>query len=554
MASLAPHSGNLGTRLAAHLLRRLTFGFTRADVDTYAGMTADQAVDALLNTPSALPPPLDPATNATWVINGPTASNSSSSRLYKYLTGWWVDECFHTTSAIQRMVFFLHSILTSDDGIQSTNLYNQLLLFRHFAYGSYKDLVQKICMDNGMLDYLDGRKSKKNNPTENFPRELLELFTIGKGAQISPGNYTTYTESDIQEASRLFTGFRQDLSYSTIDPDTNIPMGKTLLSQHDDTNKTFSSAFQGTIIAGKNTATGMLEEIEDFVDMVFDQGATAKNIMRKLYRYLVHAHITPEIESDIIAPLANTFANNNYEFMPVLKKLLKSQHFYDADDTDGSDETIGAMIKSPLQLLIGTMKYFDIPVPDPAVDLYKHYHNFYRNVFLRHMCELGGIDPFNPDDVSGYAAHFQEPGYDELWLNETTLNYRYLYADMFIQGKKLPSNNNLYTELDVMTFVNNQSIIKPFVGVDYNGLPGTFSGGRIAPHLVDELLTYLLPEAPISSRRSYFLDDLLLDTFTPLNWQNEWDSYISTGNDAIVRRQIEKLIRGILQSPEYQLF
>lgn len=85
------------------------------------------------------------------------------------------------------MVFFLHSILTSDDGIQSTNLYNQLLLFRYFAYGSYKDLVQKICMDNGMLDYLDGRKSKKNNPTENFPRELLELFTIGKGAKFLQG-------------------------------------------------------------------------------------------------------------------------------------------------------------------------------------------------------------------------------------------------------------------------------------------------------------------------------------------------------------------------------
>jgi uncharacterized protein (DUF1800 family) len=155
-----------------------------------------------------------------------------------------------------------------------------------------------------MLKYLNGDVNNETNPNENFAREFLELFTIGKGPQQGPGDYTNYTEEDIQAAARLLTGFKKGNRTDNIDADTGIPRGYANPNKHDSTDKQFSYAFQDQIITGSSTAEGMWLELRDFTEMVFTQDETARNICRKLYRYFVSRNISTEIETDIIGPLA----------------------------------------------------------------------------------------------------------------------------------------------------------------------------------------------------------------------------------------------------------
>ncbi len=552
MASLDPLTGPLGLERAAHLLRRTTMGVTRAEIDTFAAMTATQAVNALL-APSgfAMPPdPLDPANGKTWVYGNDSSKNSTTGGSgdylrHTYLTGWWLDEAFHNNNAphiAQKLTFYYHTIFVVDHHAKrSENQFSQMHLFRQYINGSIKTLARKIIMDNSMIEYLDSSSSTKWYPNENFPREVLELFTIGKGEQIGPGDYTTYTEYDIQEAARLFTGIKQRNVWddpNNKDPDTGIPRGYLHAGHHDTTNKTFSSAFNNTTITGGSNDAGIYAEFDAFINMVFSQIATAKNYVRKLYRLLVHSEITTEVENDIISPLATILYNNNYELLKIVEPLLKSKHFYDADDSNSNDEFIGAKILSPMEWFIKTMRFFKIDRPDEATNRYKHYHEFYRDTVLRFVLLEANMDLWSPPSVAGYKAYHQAPSFSKSWISANTLPFRYKFLDMLYTGQKLLTWGSIHVTFNPMNFVDD---------------PSNVSDPRNAVTLVKEITDYAFPKPLDTTRFNYFLNDLLLDNLTQTNWSMEWDNYILTGNDNAVRPQIEKLIRGIVQSPEFQL-
>ncbi len=553
MASLAHHSGPLGRRLAAHLLRRTTFGANRQEIDAYSAMTADQAVDQLMTLPAIPAPPVDPATNLTWVISGRTGANSPNEDLMKIVGSWWLHTIFDPNvplSAFARLVYANHcSFPTGIDVVEySENHYYTIRLLMEFAGGNYKTLAKKICLDNGMNDYLDIGESEKNAPNENFVREFFELHTIGKGPTAGPGDYTTFTENDVIEASRLMTGFRRNDSWDDplfYDPVTMLPRAKPDAGRHDDTDKIFSHAFNNQVIMGRNTEPGMLEELDEFVEMIFAQPATARAIVRRMYRHFVNYKISQEVDTDIIDPLAQDLMIGNYEIMPVLKKLLKSQHFYDTDDTDAGDETIGALIKGPLELQAHMIRYFQVPIPDPAVDPFETYVTFYQ-FGIQRMQSLACFDLFMPPEVAGYQPVYQAPEYNRLWISAKSLPARYDIADEHLDGPA-------HLLIDVMAFVTDPSQITDYQGMDPLGTPGPHPGARIPAHLVNELLNYLLPETVDADRFDYFLNDVLLDNLTDINWAFEWDNYLATSDDMAVKPQISKLIRAILQSPEFQI-
>lgn len=553
MASLAPRSGPLGKRLAAHLLRRTTFGPTRAEIDNFASLTASDAVESLMTFPPLPDHPKDPQTGLTWVVSGRTAANTPNDELEYIVGSWWLHQIFDPNlplSAFQRVVFFLHtSFVTGYNDIEwSENHYYSLRLLMHYAQGSYQELAVKICLDNGMNDYLDIGDSLKANPNENFVREFLELYTIGKGPTAGPDDYTTFTEQDVYEASRLMTGFRLNNSWDDpahIDAETGLPRARLDVGNHDETDKIFSPRFQDTIIAGQNTEAGMIQEVQDFVAMIFAQDATAENICRRMYRFFVKYNITPEVETDIIIPLANTLRNNNYEIVTTLKELLKSEHFYDEDDADSSDNIIGSLIKSPLELQSGMIRFFQVPIPDPEVDLFEAYVTFYR-WGIQQALSKACFDLFAPPEVAGYQPVYQAPEYNRLWVSAKSLPARYAIADEHLDGPD-------HLKIDVMAFVEDAANVTDFGGNDPLGNPGPHQGARIASHLVQELIDYLLPEALDTDRFDYFLKEVLLDNLTDINWMNEWDAYVATGDDTNVEPQIKRLIKGILQSPEYQL-
>ena len=552
MASLDPLTGPLGLERAAHLLRRTTMGATRAEIDSFSTLTATQAVTALL-APSgfAMPPdPLDPANGKTWVYGNDGSKNSTSGGSgdylrHTYLTGWWLDEAFHNNNAphlAQKLTFFYHTIFVVDHHAKrSENQFSQMHLFRRYANGSIKTLARKIIMDNSMIEYLDLTSSTLWYPNENFPREVLELFTIGKGAQVGPGDYTNYTEHDIQQAAKLFTGIKQRNVWdnaSNKDPDTGIPRGYLFTSHHDPGSKTFSYAFNNTTISGGSSEAAIYGEFDAFINMVFNQIATAQNYVRKLYRFFVHTEITQEAETDIIQPLATILFNNNYNILTVVEPLLKSKHFYDADDANSSDEFIGAKILAPMEWFIKLMRFFQIGRPDEASNRYKHYHDFYRDTVLRFVLLEANMDLWSPPSVAGYNAYHQAPSYSKSWISANTLPFRYKFLDMLYSGQKLLTWGSIHISFDPMTFVDNAANI---------------SDPRNASTLVSEIVDYAFPKPLATARFNYFLNDLLLDNLTQTNWSMEWDNYMFTGNDSAVRPQIEKLIRGIVQSPEFQL-
>ena len=211
-----------------------------------------------------------------------------------------------------------------------------------------------------MLIYLDGYSNHKDEPNENFAREMFELYSIGKGPQIEEGNYTNFTEDDIKAATRILTGWVDDEDFNFMDPDTGLPIGKMstttggnpakdLATGHDTDEKIFSSIFNNTsiqpaeIINDLATAESAYGELNEMMDMLFDNPETARYIVRKLYRYFVYHFISDEVEQDVIVPLAQNFQTNDYSIPDMLKVLLKSQHFFDEDTIVTSDNNIGAL-------------------------------------------------------------------------------------------------------------------------------------------------------------------------------------------------------------------
>ncbi len=553
MASLLPYNGVLGHRLAKHLLRRTTYLQSKFAIDSAATKTADQAVEDLFDIPDLnLPEPIDPETS-DYFINQGIEPLSPDFRSRTYIVGWWIEEAMQDPSIAHKLEFFLHSIfIVNATAGQSRQFFDYLHLFRlssirytngDFNMDSYKNLALKMVTDNTMLRYLNGNQNTRFDPNENFAREFFELFTIGKGPQVGPGDYTNYTENDIIEAAKVLTGWTHrnrplgaggDPEYT--DPDTGIQRGRATLFQHDDSDKTFSAAFDNAIITGASEEEDMWRELSDFVDMIFVQLETAKTICRRMYRYFVSSKITEEIESDIITPLAQTLYDNDYKISIALKQLLKSQHFYDLDDSESTDEIFGGLVKSPMEKLLHTMTFFNISTPDYLADSENHYDRWYRLTVLQVIGTQGGMPIFFPDSVAGYPAYYQEPGYARNWFNGATLIPRYKQPEILLSGKRvLAGGSNGGVAFDIVDFIASTDVVDD---------PSS------AEDLVNSLMHYLFAETPNEERATYFLD-VFLDDLSPINWYFEWLNYQNTGDDSAIKIPLQTLFKALTTSQEY---
>ncbi len=549
MAGIPSFNNVLGTQHAAHLLRRATLGATKQQIDQFAQLTAPAAMARLLKKNPLPSPPVDSATGQSWVNPKPTEANSNGGDLQRQLNSWWTHQmATQPLSVHEKMTFFLHTHFTtiSNRVEQKPALYHQLRLFHHYALGNFKTLARKICTDNAMLRFLDGHLNEVGNVNENFGREFLELYSVGKGPQSGPNNYTTYTEEDVQAAAKVFSGWKQDKEFAAIDAETGVAQAilkgddPGVAARHDASTKQFSAAFQNqtispsTMAGDKATQAAAAEEIDKLVEMVFAQPATARHLCRKLYRYFVYYEITDAVEQTVIEPLAQLCISNNYELPPVLTALLTSQHFYDNDNAVVEDDNTGAIIKSPLELIMGTLRFFRTALPEPSGNLELHYQA-YRKVVLDGLTDQG-LYFYEPFEVAGYPAYHQGPGYHRNWISANYLARRYEFVKKLIEGVR--DQEQLLAHLDVVAYVKD---------------PKNISDPFDAERLVRELTDYLLPEAITEERFTYFLKSILLDDLSEANWQTEWQKYLGSGNDTAVRIQLEKLFNTVLQSPEYQL-
>lgn len=542
MPDISPYTATLGRRLAAHLLRRTTYGSTKALIDAYATKTVAQAVNELLTFAPITTKPIDPVTNTTWVDSAAApVTTSDINALRAYVIGWYIDVMRTDNTVRSKMMFFLHqNWVVSDDAWSSQELYDHIKLLEYYALGSYKNLAIKMCRDLRMMVYLNGYQNSAAAPNENYAREVLELFTIGKGPQIAAGNYTNYTENDIKEAAKVFTGYYYDLNDAVRDPDTGLRRSSaSTWGDHHSGNKVFSGAFQNTTITGGSTEAAMTSELQQFMNMVFNQTATAKNICRKLYRYFVHKNITAAVEADIITPLATTLKNSNYDLKVALSQLLQSKHFYDMDDANSTDNKIGAIVKNPLELVLGTCRHFSIsPFAMPGATPYTVWDDFYKEAVKYVFCANADMKIFSTTTVAGYPALYLAPKYDRHWFDNSSITQRYYLGKCLLENKCHPYDTwrSFGAVIDIVLWVRNNIAAPSNAGA-----------------LVDELVNNLYAEIPTTARRSYFLNDILLGTLQPSEWATEWNNYINTGNTNVVKPRLEKLYKTILYAHEMQV-
>lgn len=548
MASLNQNTNLLGVKNAKHLLRRSCYRYTKTMIDQYALLTPNEALNLLLTTsPLTIQFPFDPlpttAPDGFWTESTALATSfSGQARKGAYVGGWWWYNAINSPNLKFKLSHFLSTCFTVETSFagSSTEFYDYTRLLLFYSYGNYKTLAKKMTLNNSMLTYLNNTVNSKTAPNENYAREFLELFTIGKGPQIGVGDYTNYTEADIVQAARVLTGFRRVSTRTVIDPETMIPKGNNLFSAHHVSPKTFSSAFNNTVITAATNAIGMDAELNDFVNMVFNQQATAKNICRKLYRYFVKTTITPEVETDIIEPLALDFYTNGYEIAPIIRKLLESQHFYDLDDSDSTNETIGGFIKSPLQQISEICTYLEATIPNPNTNSYDYYQKFW-NLFS-HTSFLTGANMilFDPDSVAGHPGHHQAPDYDKNWISASTLIARYRLGESLLDGiNRITGNATIITKINISEVIKNSNIISvandPYI-------------------LTSELCNALFAQNPPIERVNYFMNSFLLQGLANFYWTSAWDNYLATNNNSVVESRLKLLVTTILRAPESQLF
>ena len=376
---------------AAHLIERAGFGATPAEIERLAAMTPDAAVDELVNyttvdnsaTPAFNPSPIwdlgmdpFPKSRADAVrIARETGSSMGVAMLpdgvrrrlqpvvNKFFYGlrsnaietqrlalWWAERMLVTRRPLEeKLALFWHGhFATGNTKVRDTRMMlRQNEMLRANAAGSFRDLLAGILTDPAMLVYLDNGENRKGHPNENFGRELLELFTMGVG---------NYTEQDIREASRAFTGWTNDVLEFRFDPAT-----------HDDGEKTFlgrTGAFNG----------------DDIIDIILDTPVTADYISAKLYRFFVRE----ELDESTRVALGATFRDAGYELKPLLRRVFLSRDFY-------SPASYATQVKSPVHLVVSTYRKLGLTALPTIPD------------FGRLTARLGQT-LFNPPNVAGWAG------------------------------------------------------------------------------------------------------------------------------------------------------
>ena len=307
-----------------HLIARTGLGAEWETIQRFQQLTRQQAINHLLkNRDNHLPrPPSMSPWSRTVGLMGNMRRKKMVKRISrvegKKLQDWWVKHLVDTRSPfLERMTLFWHNHFPSS--IQKTQqasmLHQQNLLFRKHAFGNFGEMLHAVAKDPAMLVYLDGYVSTKEEPNENFSRELLELFTLGLG---------NYSEADMREAARAFTGWGLD--------DRSGHFVKRA-KDHDNSTKTFLGKhgnFKG----------------EDIINMLLKNPKTSETIATKMW----HEFITlSHPKQAVIKQWAQVFRGSNYNISTLLSTVLNSPDFW-------AKQHRGALIKSPIDLTIGTLR------------------------------------------------------------------------------------------------------------------------------------------------------------------------------------------------------
>ena len=305
-----------------------------------------------------------------------------------------------------------------------------------------------------------------------------------------PGDYTNYTEDDIREIARVLTGWR-DVGFFSTNP--GISVGAIFRPfQHDSGQKQLSHRFNNILLEDMGD-----QEYAHLIDVIFQQDEAARFICRKLYRWFVYYVIDDNAEENVIAPMAQLLVDNDYEIQPALEALLGSAHFFDMLN-------VGPMIKNPLDFVMSSIKPFGVEFPQPLRPRYNGFLALFNSTVLQQM------EYYNPPQVAGWKAYYQEPQYYRTWINATTLPIRMLVTDtMALNG--FPAGD-FRVRIDPLAFVET---------IDNPNDPNA---------LIEEFVQILFPQ-PITDDQKAALKEVLIPGLPDFEWTVEYNLYLATPDD-----------------------
>jgi uncharacterized protein (DUF1800 family) len=283
------------------------------------------------------------------------------------VANWWADRMVATDRPLEeKMALFWHGhFATGGDKVRDyRKMLGQVTLFQRYATGNFRALLVAVAQDPAMLVFLDAGQNVKGAPNENFGREVMELFTMGVG---------NYTEQDIREAARAFTGWRDDDLTFRVDA-----------AKHDGGEKVF--------LARNGPFDG-----EQVLDIILEQKATGYHIAGKLYRFFVREDLSPAFQERLAALLRQ----HDYEIAPFLRTVFLSRDFYSAPSA-------GTHIQGPVELIVSTYRRLGLKTLPGVPD------------FNAASGELGQI-LLNPPTVAGWAQ-------GRAWITPGTLLARGNFA------------------------------------------------------------------------------------------------------------------------------
>ncbi len=520
---LTPYSGTWNYATAAHLLRRAMFGPTHEQILQAVSDGLQLTLSKLL-TPSPTPAdpvvyydsPVDPnvSKGSSWVktpLNPQIQGNVNSKENSMY--AWLMEQMFtEGVSLTEKMTLFWHNHFVVSNIFDPRMNYDYITLLRANALGNFKTLTKAITIDKAMLLYLNGAQNTKGNPNENYAREVMELFTLGKGALAGPGDYTTYTEQDVAALAKAFTGW-------TVDNRGVYPLAAFVQKNHDTSTKQLSARFNNQSISN---ADG--NEYSNVIDIIFQKREAATFVCRKLYRYFIYYKVNSSIENEIVEGLADVLIANNFNISSVLNTLLGSSHFY-------SEEALGCMIRPPYEFVFNTLKAMKYIPPTDLTEKYNAYLYLYRGTMGMQQVY------FDLPSVAGWTPYYQMPSYHEIWVNSVTLPLRTAFTTSFANRSVKIRNVAGLAGLELAIYVSG------------------FSNPEIASKLIDDVVAHLLPQ-PIYQNQKDYLKAKLLGPNTEAQWTSAWNNYKNnptTQTKAVVETRLKPLFVSLLSMPEYYL-
>lgn len=389
-------SSRWNEQTATHLLNRAGFGGGTTEIKNLTAMGMNNAVSWFINyekipdntpLPDCSTPDVDLMAKRNAIRNAvdletkkelQRMENLESRRSLGDLRYWWLRRMALGPRPLQeKMTLFWHGhFATSFEKVRRPFLlWQQNDTLRQNATGKFGELLQAVAKDPAMLLYLDGARSNKNHPNENFAREVMELFTLGEGH---------YTEKDIQESARAYTGWSlaKDQVHYEFHSNAHDKNPKTFLGQ--------TGNFSG----------------EDALDIICAQPQCAKFICGKLWRFFAQ----DEPPQPVIDALADNFIKSGLDLKSLLGQMFRSTEFY-------APEVIGSQIKSPVQWLVGSSNSLETSLPTQAMSL----------VMLSSM----GQDLFAPPNVKGWDGGIG-------WITTNSLLDRYNFAAALVEGQQVP--------------------------------------------------------------------------------------------------------------------